>query len=59
MHGKRVWTGGKLVNTMEKYNSFYLVNNQYRIKVDINNLDDNTYYSYFGITKHKGQFIVM
>ena len=59
MHGKRVFTGGPLLNTIEKYNSFYLVNNAYRIKVDANNLDENTYYSYFDITKHKGQFIVM
>ena len=59
MHGKRIWNGGNLVNTMEKYNSFYLVNDKYRIKVDLNNLENNVYYSYFGITKHKGQFIVM
>ena len=59
MHGKRVFTGGPLLNTLEKYNTFYLVNNAFRVKVDANNLDENTYYSYFGITKKKGQFIVM
>ena len=59
MHGKRVFTGGPLLNTLEKYNTFHLVNNAFRVKVDANNLDENTYYSYFGITKKKGQFIVM
>lgn len=59
VHGKRVFTGGPLLNTLEKYNTFHLVNNAFRVKVDANNLDENTYYSYFGITKKKGQFIVM